>query len=819
MDPVPQKPGPAPATKSHGGDPSGSSIVGRLVGGDFEIRREIGRGGMGTVYEAWQHSLRRVVALKVLANTLGLSGNAVVRFRREAQAAAKLHHGNIVPIHAQGEEDGVYFYAMDYIDGPSLNEIINERRGGDQTPRELDLTETKLILGADAPAENGAIPDADRTRFLPADTLDGSRSKNRGPAASKSTVEYFDHIAEHIAAVADALDYAHHEGVIHRDIKPHNCILGKDGRMWVTDFGLARVLEQPGVTTTGEFIGSPLYMSPEQITGGRGGVDHRTDIYSLGATMYEWLTLSAPYPGDTREQVISKIISGEPDPPRWLDPSIPADLETVCLKALEKNPDDRYGTAAEMARDLRSYLKRYAIRARRGGLILRTRRLIARNRTPVFVGAAMVVIAGAAIITSMIQNRSFRRVRAQQHQELAAIEGDKRQLQDQINDLEAKQKRIFQAIQEGNTGPLAIGRDIVSWFQETPPELVEAPEAPGVAGPVAPETQALPVALGEQDRELIGHLAAELAGPLREAAEGEVSMVGVGIINSLEADKYYRQALDASDPNVALELVNNALRNYLGHFNAMYLRAIIYAQLGDFEQVVTEAEAMVRFPLDKRSPAGHVMRGIGRLCTGDVQPSVLDFSDALELDADNPRIWMMRGMARLFAGDYAAGFADLDRAVQLGPDNPAAYVARGAGHARRGNFVQAIDDLEKAVRMGPEHAAANLERDRVWDRIQSELRSFTEILADRPNDSTVLEQRGDLYALLGDYEAALADYQKAGRLDPRASLIIKGTLVSRELRAQQSAIPSAKPDGQPPAESDPRNQMDTIPDWLRGIIP
>ena len=171
------------------------------------------------------------------------------------------------------------------------------------------------------------------------------------------------------ADVADALQHAHDEGVIHRDIKPSNLLLSAEGRLSLNDFGLARVLEQPGMTMSGEFVGSPLYMSPEQITAGRAPLDHRTDVYSLGATLYELLTLRPPFPGQQRDQVIGQILHKDPVPPRRNNRRIPVDLETICLKALEKDPDRRYQTAGQMADDLRRCVNRFAISARRIGLI------------------------------------------------------------------------------------------------------------------------------------------------------------------------------------------------------------------------------------------------------------------------------------------------------------------------------------------------------------------------------------------------------------------------------------------------------------------
>src|SRR5262245_31888184 len=227
---------------------------------------------MGVVYEARQVSLDRRVALKVLGPGLGLTPKAVDRFRREAAAAARLHHTNIVEVYATGEHDGTHFYAMELIDGPSLDRVLEQLRQED----------------AGAAATPGADPSgaAGRAALDLAATVpyvhDGP-SPAPGVGVSSSSLGsgggYFDAVARMIAEVADALHHAHQNGVTHRDIKPSNLLLSPDGRLSVTDFGLARMLEQAGMTVTGEFVGTPAYMAPEQIKGGHVPVEHQTDLY------------------------------------------------------------------------------------------------------------------------------------------------------------------------------------------------------------------------------------------------------------------------------------------------------------------------------------------------------------------------------------------------------------------------------------------------------------------------------------------------------------------------------------------------------------
>jgi serine/threonine protein kinase/Flp pilus assembly protein TadD len=357
-----------------------TELVGKRLG-EFEVVRELGRGGMGVVYEARQVTLNRRVALKVLAPGLGLTPRGVDRFRREAEAAAKLHHTNIVPVYATGAENGLHFYAMELIDGPSLDRVIVALRAG---------------LGADDTAAPLVTP------ALPPELIATGPYHDPTPAAGdaapglSSGGGYFDAVARAIAAVAEALHHAHRNNLIHRDVKPGNLLLGPDGRLCVNDFGLARALEEPGVTATGELVGTPAYMAPEQIAGGRIPVDHRCDIYSLGATLYELLTLRPPFTADRRDELLAQVTQKGPTAPRRVNPRVPRDLETICLKCLEKDPDRRYPTAQALADDLRRYLGRFAIAARRPGPLTKLGKWVKRNPVLTAAGVAVVLALGAA---------------------------------------------------------------------------------------------------------------------------------------------------------------------------------------------------------------------------------------------------------------------------------------------------------------------------------------------------------------------------------------------------------------------------------------
>ena len=326
--------------------------------GDFRIIREVGRGGMGAVFEAEQVSLGRRVALKILRFGGVSDPEAIERFKREAETIAKLHHTNIVPIFNVGSERGVNYYAMQFIDGQSLAEVLAERK-----------------------------------QPLPPEQ-----------------------VAEWGLQASDALTHAHQRGVIHRDVKPSNLLLDKENRLWLTDFGLARRMDDVTLSMTGALLGTPRYMSPEQAAASTKRVDHRSDLFSLGATLYELLTGQPAFPGETPHDVINRILTCEPMPIRQVAKQVPRDLETICMKCLAKEPHQRYGAARDLADDLRAFLDGRPIRARRASLVeLATRWLKAQQRSVKLAAtaAALTLLLTIASIASWYGYDSWRRASIQ----------------------------------------------------------------------------------------------------------------------------------------------------------------------------------------------------------------------------------------------------------------------------------------------------------------------------------------------------------------------------------------------------------------------
>ncbi len=311
--------------------------------GDFQILREIGRGGMGVVFQAEQKSLGRIVALKVLWFASVSDPEAIRRFQREASTVAKLHHTNIVPIFSVGTEGPINYYAMQFIEGQSLDRVAKERGGP------IDWTT----------------------------------------------------VAEWGLQAAEALEHAHHRGVIHRDVKPSNLLLDPENRIWLTDFGLAKRNDDVTLSMAGALLGTPRYMSPEQASASTRQVDHRSDLYSLGATLYELATGKPVFESSTPHGVISQILTAQPTPANQVARDIPRDFSTILMKCLSKNADERYASARALANDLRALLEGRPIQAKRPNLIEQSQQWVRRHRrefgwsvTSVAVSALLLLVLG-----------------------------------------------------------------------------------------------------------------------------------------------------------------------------------------------------------------------------------------------------------------------------------------------------------------------------------------------------------------------------------------------------------------------------------------
>jgi len=381
--------------------------------GEYRIIREIGRGGMGVVYEAEHEALGRRVALKVLPRQLLANEKSRSRFRRESRAAARLHHTNIVPIFGVGESDEDCFYVMQLVDGQGLDQVI---RSAGFEPKIWCRTAARIGL-----------------------------------------------------QVAEALAFAHTHGVLHRDIKPSNLLLDSEGAVWVTDFGVAKVVEEANLTQSGELVGTLKYMAPEQFSGHS---DARCDVYSLGVTLYELLTLRSAFPDTTPQHLIQLITHTDPIQPRKVNPAVPKDLNTIVQKAASRDPAHRYQTASELADDLRRFLDDRPILARRPGLAEQTWRWCRRNPSLATATATAFLLMVAVTIVSVV---AYAQTAAANHETAKALAAE-----------------MAQREHAENASTLALEALNRIFYRFAPTRLVVTPQASNAQGVELPLQPALP---------------------------------------------------------------------------------------------------------------------------------------------------------------------------------------------------------------------------------------------------------------------------------------------------------------------------------------
>jgi WD40 repeat protein len=423
--------------------------------GDFVIHRVIGRGGMGVVYEATQESLGRRVALKVCPLTRGMSSRNRERFRRESRAAAMLHHTNIASVFAVGEEQGLLYYSMQFIQGATLDDVIQELRliwksaptattrlttgvhhfsrqssaPSSPSKRERALNASKVahslvgwasdLKSQDSRPSSEAKLEATAGEGLPVTTDVSLPGQSGGDSHNGSTAKYWESVGRIGVQVAEALAYAHAKGMLHRDIKPGNLMLDQSGIVWVLDFGLAKSPEEEDLTQDGELIGTLRYMAPEQVSG---NPTASSDIYGLGLTLYELLTLRPAFEDANRSALLKAIVENDIVPPRRINAHVPLDLETIVLKAIDREPGRRYPDAQSLADDLHRFLAGEPIHARRVSLAERMGKWVRRRPA---VATLLACLAALFVISFVVVSWKWRDAEDKKLLALAAAAAEK----------------------------------------------------------------------------------------------------------------------------------------------------------------------------------------------------------------------------------------------------------------------------------------------------------------------------------------------------------------------------------------------------------
>ncbi len=577
--------------------------------GEFRIIREVARGGMGVVYEAVQTPLNRRVALKVLPAAAILSPTAAERFAREAATTGQLHHTNIVPVYAVGEADGVHYYAMQFIEGQSLAGHLKTIK---ENPQLLDRN-------------------------------------------------YYRRVARWGMQIAEALAHAHHQGIVHRDIKPSNLLLDERDDVWISDFGLARVDSMASLTLSGDIVGTTRYMSPEQARG-EGHVDGRSDIYSLGVTLYELLAFVPAFDGASRDEVLSRIASSDPPRLRKANAAIARDLETIVGKCMERELESRYANGEEVANDLRRFLDGAPIRARRTPLIVRAGRYVRKHR----VHAAGVALALTLTVATVLLIRQVRRV-----------EGDR--------------------LLEQGYGAVLFDRDFARGES-----LLDDAESRGVDNAKLWIYRSLIPLLDNEPNRAVPFL----ESALRREPKSVEATLGMGLAYAANGDFFNAQRkLSAVEP----DQITTAL--------GWYLRGLALSKTTRTEAIDAYNRAIeVRSDFTPAIEARAHYRGI-RLLTesaGDQLDPMLDDLDALVVFRPNDAMaYCSRGSGWLIAAAHAKrtpslrvradqwlanSAADYDKALELAPSNFALVWVRRGVHARyNGDFDGAATAFENAI--------------------------------------------------------------------------------------------------------------------------
>jgi len=671
----------------------------------YQVQQELGRGGMGVVYKAWDNDLKRTVAIKSMIGDRAPGSLGLSRFHREALACARLRHPHIVQLHDVGTWRGAPCLVMDYIEGPTLSAWVR------------------------------SLSDFNRTIL------------DRGLGI--------------VLQVVEAVAYAHRQGVVHRDIKPENVLIDLEGNAYLTDYGLAREIgSQEHVTQTGAVVGTPVYMSPEQAGGATDASHTLTDVYSLGAVLYNVATGKPPFQGENIAAVIYQVIHTEPIAPCKTFPWIPPDVATIIQKCMDKEPARRYATAEDLAEDLRRYLKGEPIHAVPLGM---TTRVFRRARKHPLVTASLLggTLALATAIAWAVE-AGVAAEHARREQERAIAE------QDRIEGRRGKSRE-------------RVGRAQLTRPEEALPLYGEALELdPANVEALLGRAGALR-GLGRSDPALTDCDAALRLAPDSVPAlllRGAILRDDLGRIDDAVRDFRRVSELDpttdaglialalvraqAGAADEALALLEQAAERNPRNAETWLARARIRRQGKDLARALQEASQAVALRPD--AAEAYEVRAQVRLALRDRARALEDANRMVDLAPQNPAGWRLRASIRSESGDVDAALADLERAVALRPDDVDLRATRLKLHLGRRDIHAALADLDEIVKRKPGDRTARIDRAKLLvraGRYKDSLEAWNEVIPEGGGEGDWHVWRGVVWLLLRNSANCLRDMNVA----------------------------------------------------------
>ena len=725
-------------------NPFAARLLGEL--GDYELLEEVGRGGQGVVFRARQKSLHRIVALKVIGLGQWATKAHLKRFRLEAEAAASLDHPCIVPIYEVGERDGQCYFSMKFVEGGQLDEVVKQ-----------------------------------------------------APVSIRQAVEL-------IAKVARTVHYAHEHGILHRDIKPGNILLDAKGEPHLTDFGLARLVESEStVTRTLEVLGTPSYMSPEQAAGNNAKITSTTDVYGLGAVLYQLLASHPPFAGGTTYETIKLLLETEPRPPRLWNPKVDRDLSTICLKCLDRDPQGRYSSALALAEDLERWLKHEPIQARRTGVVARGRKWLQRNPTATaMAGLSLALIAAVGVI--VWKSELFRRPAAAG---IAVLP---------FENLSRDPDNAYFAdgIQEEILTRLAsipdlkvISRTSTQRYQSKPRNLDQIAKQLGVAnileGSVQKAADQVRVNVQLINAQTDSHLWAETYDRKLTDIFGVESEIAKGIAESLQAKLSGRE-----EQALAVKPTNNPEA-----YDA-YLRGLAFEARSDFDAlgkaisfyeraVELDPNFAVGWARLSRADALLYSREAGDTTAArrDAAKSALD--TAQKLHPDSPETLLALGYYQYWVlRDYQLAKTTFKRVQKMLPGISDVLKGLGAVSRREGHWDQSVAYWEQALVLDPRNVELLVQAASTYAELrqfQAALKLYDRALDIVPTDPDLMAAKAGIYQAEGNLEQAGKFLSQINAQTPSPiALGIKMTQlrlernyaeVIRLLQARQARPPSA----------------------------